>query len=254
MFSISAAPSRQSTRGSTRGVVHAAIAGAAMAMVVTFAASAAALTTEQALLVPPPSHDETSPMNNRSGTAVLAGGCFWGVQGVFQHVKGVTNVVSGYAGGDADTAQYETVSSGRTGHAESVRISFDPTKISYGRLLQIYFSVAHDPTELNRQGPDRGTQYRSTIFPVTTDQAQIARDYIAQINRTDTFGKPLATTVEPLQAFYPAESYHQDYLTLHPDQPYIAINDLPKVNNLKRLFRTVYRESPVLTGLAKTEQ
>jgi peptide-methionine (S)-S-oxide reductase len=225
-----------------------------MALAVTFAASAAAMTTEQAVLVPPPSHDDTALMNSTSETAVLAAGCFWGVQGVFQHVLGVTNVVSGYAGGNADTARYETVSSGTTGHAESVRIVFDPTKISYGRLLQIYFSVAHDPTELNRQGPDRGTQYRSTIFPVTTEQAQVARDYIAQINRTRAFSKPVATTVDPMKAFYPAEFYHQDYLTLHPDQPYIAINDLPKIDNLKRLFPTVYRESPVLTGSVKGEQ
>lgn len=239
---------------STRGIVRAAIAGLGVMMAVAFAASVTALPTEQAVLVPPPSHEAALATSSTSETAVLAGGCFWGVQGVFQHVQGVTKVVSGYAGGEPDTAQYETVSSGTTGHAESVRISYDPTKISYGRLLQIYFSVAHDPTELNRQGPDRGTQYRSTIFPVTTEQAEIARDYIAQINRTDTFGKPLATTVEPLKGFYPAESYHQDYLTLHPDQPYIAINDLPKVDNLKRLFRADYRESPVLTGLAKAER
>lgn len=235
-------------RQSRRGMVRAAIAGLGVLVAVTFAASATALPTEQAVLVPPPSHDDAVLANSTSATAVLAAGCFWGVQGVFQHVRGITDVVSGYAGGNADTAQYEMVSSGTTGHAESVRISYDPTMISYGRLLQIYFSVVHDPTQLNRQGPDRGTQYRSTIFPVTPDQAEIARDYIAQINRTDTFGKPLATTVEPLKAFYPAESYHQNYLTLHPNQPYVAINDVPKVDNLKRLFRTVYRDSPVLTG------
>ncbi len=231
----------------SRGVIRAAIASTAVAAV-TFAGSAHALPTEQGVLVPSPIHDETSSTVATSETAVFAAGCFWGVQGVFQHVQGVTNVVSGYAGGAAETAQYATVSSGTTGHAEAVHIVFDPSKISYGRLLQIYFSVAHDPTEINRQGPDRGTQYRSAIFPVDTDQARIARDYIAQINHTDTFDKPLATTVEPLQAFYPAESYHQDYLTLHPDLPYIVINDLPKVDNLKRLFRTVYRDSPVLTS------
>lgn len=243
-----------SDRRSSRAIMRTTIASAALLVTLTIAVSATSLSSEQAILVPPPSHDETSSLNNTSETAVLAAGCFWGVQGVFQHVKGVTNVVAGYAGGDADTAQYETVSSGTTGHAESVRIAFDPTKISYGRLLQIYFSVAHDPTELNRQGPDSGTQYRSAIFPTNADQAQIARDYIAQINRTDTFDKPLATTIEPLKAFYPAESYHQDYLTLHPELPYIAINDLPKVANLKRLLPTVYRESPVLTGSATAEQ
>ena len=218
-----------------RGIIRAAIASTAV-------------TAEQGVLVPSPIHDETSSTAAASETAVLAAGCFWGVQGVFQHVQGVTNVVSGYAGGAAESAQYATVSSGTTGHAEAVRIVFDPSRISYGRLLQIYFSVAHDPTEINRQGPDRGTQYRSAIFPVSAEQARIARDYIAQINHADTFDKPLATTVEPLQAFYPAESYHQDYLTLHPDLPYIVINDLPKVDNLKRLFGTVYRDSPVLTS------
>ena len=150
--------------------------------------------------------------------------------------------------------RHRRVSSGTTGHAESVRIAFDPAQISYGRLLQIYFSVAHDPTEMNRQGPDSGTQYRSAIFPVNAGQAQVARDYIAQINRTDVFGKPLATTVEPRKAFYPAEAYHQDYLTLHPDRPYIAINDLPKVDNLQRWFPTVYRVVPVLVGSATAAQ
>jgi len=181
---------------------------------------------------------------------VFAGGCFWGVQGVFEHVQGVTKAVSGYTGGAASTAQYETVSGGETGHAESVQITFDPAKVSYGKLLQIYFSVAHNPTELNRQGPDRGTQYRSTIFPANAEQARVARGYIEQLNRANTFGKPLATTIEPMKAFYPAEGYHQDYLTLHPTQPYIAINDLPKVENLKRLFPANYRATPVLVGAA----
>jgi len=202
---------------------------------------------ERAVVVPAPVSD-AAPSASATETAVLAGGCFWGVQGVFQHVQGVSSVVSGYAGGKADTAQYEVVSSGETGHAESVRIVFDPRKISYGRLLQIYFSVAHNPTELNRQGPDSGTQYRSTIFAANAEQTRVARAYIDQLNQAKTFGKPLATTVEPFKAFYPAEGYHQDYLTLHPDQPYIAIHDLPKVENLKHLFPAIYREQPVLVS------
>jgi peptide-methionine (S)-S-oxide reductase len=184
-------------------------------------------------------------------TAVFAGGCFWGVQGVFQHVAGVKSAVSGYAGGSAGTATYAQVGRGWTGHAESVRVVYDPKTISYGRLLQIYFSVAHDPTELNRQGPDTGTQYRSTIFPTDPEQARIARSYIEQLDHANAFGKKLATTVEPLKAFYPAEAYHQDFLTLNPRYPYIVVNDLPKIENLKRLFSTVYQEKPVLVGLAK---
>jgi peptide-methionine (S)-S-oxide reductase len=178
--------------------------------------------------------------------AVLAGGCFWGVQGVFQHVAGVENAVSGYAGGNADTASYYVVGSGSTGHAESVQVSYDPEKISYGELLQIYFSVAHDPTELNRQGPDTGTQYRSTIFPQNAAQAKIAEAYIAQLNGAHVFGRPVVTTVEPSKTFYPAEGYHQNYLTLNPTQPYIVYNDLPKIANLKRLFPERYRDDPIL--------
>ncbi len=181
----------------------------------------------------------------------MAGGCFWGVQGVFQHVAGVKSAVSGYAGGSADTATYERVGTGRTGHAESIRVVYDPKTITYGRLLQIYFSVAHDPTELNRQGPDTGTQYRSTIFPADAEQERIARSYIDQLNRANTLGKPLATTVESLKAFYPAEAYHQDFLTLNPRYPYIVVNDLPKIENLKRLFPAVYQATPVLVGAAK---
>jgi peptide-methionine (S)-S-oxide reductase len=166
-------------------------------------------------------------------------------------VAGVKSAVSGYAGGSAATATYEQTGTGRTGHAESVRILYDPKRISYGQLLQIYFSVAHDPTELNRQGPDTGTQYRSTIFPADAEQARVARSYIEQINRANTFGKPLATTVEPLKAFYPAEAYHQDFLTLNPRHPYIAVNDLPKIENLKRLFPAAFQAMPVLVGAAK---
>jgi peptide-methionine (S)-S-oxide reductase len=163
-------------------------------------------------------------------------------------VQGVVSAVSGYAGGAADTAKYEMVGSGSTGHAEAVKVVYDPKKISYGKLLQIYFSVAHNPTELNRQGPDTGTQYRSTIFPANAEQARVAQAYIAQLNTANTFGRKLATTVEPLKTFYPAEAYHQDYLTLHPNQPYIAYNDLPKVEDLKRSFPALYSEKPVLVG------
>jgi peptide-methionine (S)-S-oxide reductase len=205
---------------------------------------------ESARPVPAPATDEASAPGATTETAVLAGGCFWGVQGVFQHVQGVTSAVSGYAGGNADTAKYATVSSGSTGHAESVRIVFDPQKISYGRLLQIYFSVAHDPTELNRQGPDTGPQYRSTIFPANAEQARVARSYIDQLNRANTFGKALATTVEPLKTFYPAEAYHQDFLTLNPRHPYIVVNDMPKIDSLKRLFPASYQATPVLVGAA----
>ena len=181
-------------------------------------------------------------------TAVFAGGCFWGVQGVFQHVKGVSNAVSGYAGGEASTAKYDTIGSGRTGHAEAVRISFDPKQVSYGKLLQIYFSVAHNPTELNRQGPDTGTQYRSTVFPVDADQARVAKSYIAQLDKTKVFGKAIVTTIEPGKTFYPAEAYHQDFLTRNPSHPYIVINDIPKVENLKRVFPDAYKVQPALVN------
>lgn len=201
---------------------------------------------ETARRLPPPAVDETSGASRE--VAVLAGGCFWGVQGVFQHVDGVISAVSGYAGGSRDTAQYEATSSGRTGHAESVQITFDPHRITYGRLLQIYFSVAHDPTELNRQGPDVGTQYRSTVFPQNPEQSRIAAAYIAQLNAANLFQTPIVTTIEPGKEFYPAEPYHQDYLTLHPHQPYIAINDLPKIQALKELYPDSYRETPVLVA------
>ena len=209
---------------------------------------------ETAVVVPAPVVDVASGGKAATETAVFAGGCFWGLQGVFQHVIGVTGAVSGYAGGSAETATYEKTGSGTTGHAESVRVTYDPKKISYGRLLQIYFSVAHNPTELNRQGPDRGTQYRSTIFPVNAEQSKVAASYIEQLNRANTFGKKLATTIEPDKRFYPAEAYHQDYLTLNPQQPYIVINDLPKIDSLKRLFPAVYQAAPVLVGAAKASR
>ena len=184
-------------------------------------------------------------------TAVFAGGCFWGVQLVFQHVKGVVSATSGYAGGSADTAHYEIVSSGTTGHAESVQVVYDPSKVSYGQLLKIYFAVAHNPTELNRQGPDSGTQYRSALFPMSPQQHKVASAYIAQLEKTHAFARPIVTRLEPYSGFYPAEAYHQDYLTLHPGQPYIAINDLPKVAQLKTLFPGLYRDKPVLVGDAR---
>lgn len=173
-------------------------------------------------------------------TAVLAGGCFWGVEGVFEHVRGVTRVASGYAGGQADKATYAQVSTGRTGHAESVRISYDPARISYGQLLKVFFAVAHDPTEPNRQGPDTGTQYRSAIFYVNADQKRVADDYIAQLQKARVFPRPIVTQVVPLNGFYDAEAYHQNYLARHPNQPYIVINDLPKIANLQRLLPSLY--------------
>ena len=177
-------------------------------------------------------------------TAVLAGGCFWGVEAVFEHVKGVKNVVSGYSGGSASTAKYEIVGSGRTGHAESVKISFDPSQVSYGQLLKVFFSVAHDPTELNRQGPDTGTQYRSAIFYADEEQKRTAEAYIAQLQAARIFPRAIVTQVVPLNAFYAAEAYHQDYLVNHPTQPYIVINDLPKVASLQRQFPDLYVVRP----------
>jgi peptide-methionine (S)-S-oxide reductase len=178
--------------------------------------------------------------------AVFAGGCFWGVQGVYQHTNGVISAVSGYAGGEQRTAAYDLVGTGTTGHAESVQVTFDPQQISYGELLRIYFSVAHDPTQLNRQGPDAGPQYRSAIVPTNEEQATIAKAYIAQLDGASVFPYPIVTTVERDRAFYPAESYHQDYMTRHPRDPYILVNDLPKVADLKRLFPGRYRPDPVL--------
>jgi len=196
-------------------------------------------------VVPPPSLDEPASKAT-SETTVLAGGCFWGVQGVFEHVKGVTSAVSGYTGGDKKSAEYETVSTGTTGHAESVQITFDPREITFGRILQIYFSVAHDPTELNYQGPDEGTQYRSTIFAMTDAQAAVAKSYIAQLDAAHVFDQKIVTTIEPGKTFYPAEDYHQDFLVRHPNYPYIVINDLPKVAGLQHLFPDAYSADPVL--------
>lgn len=195
--------------------------------------------------VPAPTLDET-PGTSHDETAVFAGGCFWGVQGVFEHVKGVKQVTAGYAGGASETAHYALVGSGLTGHAESVRIVYDPTQITYGRLLQVFFSVAHDPTELNRQGPDEGSQYRSAIFPTTAQQRAVATAYIAQLGTAHVFPAPLVTRVEDYKGFYPAEAYHQNYLELHPDAPYIAYNDMPKIAGLKQYFPALYRTDAVL--------
>jgi peptide-methionine (S)-S-oxide reductase len=204
-------------------------------------------TAESAVAAPPPAADE-KPDSGGLETAVLAGGCFWGVQGVYEHVNGVTKAVAGYSGGEANTAEYETVSTGSTGHAESVEITYDPKVVTYGQLLQIYFSVVADPTELNYQGPDHGTQYRTAFFVETPEQKAIAAKYIDQLKTAGFYKEPIVTTLEPFKAFYPAEGYHQDFLNGHPHYPYIAINDMPKVENLKHLFPSMYREQPVLVG------
>jgi peptide-methionine (S)-S-oxide reductase len=200
---------------------------------------------EHGRVVPPPAVDEAAG-SQTSEVAVLAGGCFWGVQGVYQHLKGVTNAVSGYAGGEASTAEYERVGTGRTGHAEAVEVTFDPRVVSYGTLLQVFFSVAHDPTQLNRQGPDEGPQYRSAIFPRGAEQLRIAKAYVAQLNQAKVFRAGIVTTMEMDRAFYRAEDYHQDFLELNPTYPYIVYNDLPKIANLKRLLPDRYRDTPVL--------
>ncbi|WBX90606.1 peptide-methionine (S)-S-oxide reductase MsrA [Achromobacter mucicolens] len=212
--------------------------------------SSATPAAERAFIIPPPAADQaaSAAATATQEKAVIAGGCFWGVQAVFQHVKGVSNAVSGYAGGQAGTANYNAVGSGRTGHAEAVEITYDPRQISYGQLLQIYFSVAHDPTQLNRQGPDHGTQYRSAVFPANDSQRKVAEAYIEQLNKSGVYPKALATTIEPLQAFYPAEDYHQDYLVRNPNSLYIVINDVPKVENLAKTFPDWWRDKPVLVG------
>ncbi|MGQ0684071.1 peptide-methionine (S)-S-oxide reductase MsrA [Bradyrhizobium sp.] len=203
---------------------------------------------EEAVIIPAPTLDAK---DEGIQTAVLAGGCFWGVQGVFQHTAGVINAVSGYSGDTRERANYNLVSGGRTAHAEAVEIKYDPKKISYGKILQIFFSVVHDPTQLNRQGPDVGPQYRSAIFPGNDEQKQVAEAYIAQLNAAKVYGKPIVTKIEKLDAFYAAEDYHQDYLTLHPNQPYIVFNDIPKVEALRKIFADNYITKPTLVGKAK---
>jgi peptide-methionine (S)-S-oxide reductase len=205
-----------------------------------------ALAQEAPVEIPPPAVDASH--EGETATAVFAGGCFWGVQGVFQHVNAVESAVSGYAGGTAEAATYDQTSTGTTGHAEAVQVTYDPDVVSYGDLLQIFFSVAHNPTQLNYQGPDHGTQYRSALFPTTDEQAQVARAYIAQLDASGVFGAPIVTTIEDLPAFYPAEAYHQDFLARNPTYPYIAINDLPKIEALKALFPAEFRTEPVLVG------
>ncbi|MFZ3324622.1 MAG: peptide-methionine (S)-S-oxide reductase MsrA [Methylocella sp.] len=203
---------------------------------------------EPATPISPPRIDVPNASGSATERTVFAGGCFWGVQALFQHTLGVTSAVSGYAGGTLSAPSYEQVSSGRTGHAETVEITFDPKQISFGRLLQIYFSVAHDPTQLNRQDPDEGTQYRSEIFATSDTQQRIAEAYIAELDKAHAFPRPIVTKVERLNAFYPAERYHQDYATLHPDSLYIAAYDLPKIANLKKLYPEFFREQAVLVG------
>jgi peptide-methionine (S)-S-oxide reductase len=235
-------PSLRMPRGSSLYAVLGAIALAAI-----FAVAKTQLTqaAEPAVTIPPPALDIPAPANAGPQTIVLAGGCFWGVQGVFEHTKGVAQAVSGYSGGKKETAHYEMVGTEQTGHAESVQITYDPQQISYGKILQIYFSVAHNPTELNYQGPDSGPSYRSAIFYANDEQKRVANAYIAQLDKAHVFPAAIVTKLESFAGFYPAETYHQDFLVLHPTYPYIVFNDLPKVENLKRLFPDYYRDTPV---------
>jgi peptide-methionine (S)-S-oxide reductase len=227
-------------------ITHVSNSVRAAALVALLALVGCAQAQEDAVKIPAPAFDETPSADAATAVAVFAGGCFWGVQGVYQHVDGVLKAVSGYAGGSAENAHYQIVGSGTTGHAETVQITYDPSKITYGKLLQIYFSVAHDPTQLNRQGPDRGTQYRSTIFPVDAKQREIATRYIAQLDAAKVFPSKIVTTLEDGRTFYPAEAYHQDFLVRNPNDRYIVINDIPKVRNLEEVFPGLYREQPVL--------
>ena len=216
------------------------IAGALLLIPILGFAVNLASAQEPAVSIPPPAQDAAAPADATTQTVVLAGGCFWGVQAVFQYTKGVTSAVAGYSGGTKETAHYEMVGTERTGHAESVQVTFDPRQISYGKILQIYFSVAHNPTELNYQGPDSGPSYRSAIFYANDEQRKIAEAYISQLNKAKIFSKPIVTAVTPLKAFYPAETYHQDYFARHPDNPYIVYNDAPKVEHLKNDFPALY--------------
>jgi peptide-methionine (S)-S-oxide reductase len=209
-------------------------------MVMLALAGTVACRAGNAVIVPAPASDEARASAPGKQTAVLSGGCFWGVQAVFQHVKGVISATSGYSGGSSKTAEYEIVSTGETGHAESVQIVYDPSQITYGELLRVFFSVAHDPTQLNRQGPDEGTQYRSSIFYSNDEQKRIAEAYIAQLDQAKIFSRRIVTQVVPLKSFYPAEAYHQNYATLHPNQPYIAYNDAPKVEHLRQQFPDLF--------------
>ena len=222
--------------------IMALIAVAAIACLVFAARGNSANAAEGSIALPNPSVDAPLASTPGKQTAVVAGGCFWGIQAVFQHVKGVKEAISGYSGGSVASPDYEKVSSGNTGHAESVKITFDPSQISYGQLLKVFFSVAHDPTQLNRQGPDTGSQYRSVVFYGNEEQQRIAQAYISQLEQAKLFSAPIVTQVVPLKAFYPAEAYHQNYATLHPDAPYIAINDAPKVERLRLQLPDLYRK------------
>lgn len=237
--------SKATARSVARPLIVLATAIAAM-----LAAAPLASAEEPAVVIKPPSLDEKP--SGSTEIAVFAGGCFWGVQGVFQHVNGVKKAVSGYAGGSAATADYETVSGGKTGHAESVEVTYDPREVTYGRLLQVFFSVAHNPTQLNYQGPDHGTQYRSALFAVTDEQKKIANAYIAELGKSGAFPAAIVTEVTPFKGFYAAEDYHQDFLTRNPTHPYIVYNDLPKIENLRALFPQSFRASPVLVFKAKS--
>lgn len=221
----------------------AAAAAAALWLASPFVPSSRA--AEAGVVIAAPAED-LPPGAATTERAIFAGGCFWGVQGVFQHVRGVQRVLSGYSGGTAPTAKYDAVSSGRTDHAESVEITYDPKQVSYGALLQVFFSVAHDPTQLNRQGPDHGRQYRSAIFATSADQSRVARAYIAQLDQARAFRSRIVTRIEDTPSFFPAEAYHQDFMTEFPDHPYIVVNDVPKVAELKRLFPSRFRDDPML--------
>jgi peptide-methionine (S)-S-oxide reductase len=232
--------------GKVRGLSLRAVLGATLVVsAFGLAATMLAHAAEPAVAIPAPALDPAAPAAGGPQTIVLAGGCFWGVQGVFEHAKGVIHAVSGYSGGTKETAHYEIVGTEQTGHAESVQVTYDPKQISYGKILQIYFSVAHNPTELNYQGPDSGTSYRSAIFYASDEQKRVAEAYIAQLEKAHVFAEPIVTKLEAFTGFYPAEDYHQDFLVLHPTYPYIVFNDLPKVANFKRLFPDYYRETPV---------
>ena len=222
---------------------------AALGLALTLVYGTAGAAAESVVHAPAPI--VTIPSTAHSETAIFAGGCFWGVQGVFQHVRGVKSAISGFTGGGSDTAHYERVSDGDTGHAESVRVVFDPTQVSYADLLRVYFSVITDPTELNRQGPDTGTQYRSALFPTNEAQRKVAAAYIDQLRKANLWKKPIVTRIERAQPFYPAEAYHQDYLTLHPDSGYIRYNDLPKVAALKAMYPQLWRDKPVLVNATR---
>jgi peptide-methionine (S)-S-oxide reductase len=211
-----------------------------MLLVICLASTISCHASSAAVKLPDAANDDPLSKARGTQTVVLAGGCFWGIQAVFEHVKGVTSATAGYSGGSANTAQYETVSTGRTGHAESVLVVYDPSQVSFGQILKVFFSVAHDPTELNRQGPDEGTQYRSAIFFANDAQRRIAQAYVEQLNRAKVFARPIVTQIAALQAFYPAEAYHQDYAEHHPDEPYIAMNDLPKLDHLKKTLPELY--------------